>query len=193
VPIQNPNTSQTQEIKNFPNYLVESIMRLEELNQLPSKEFQMYFQGVLEHSPQYATRVFEKHPFADFTALFTAFKNAILEDDPKAQLALIRAHPDLAGKAAIAGELTTESANEQKSAGLDRLTPEEYAEFTRVNTAYHQKFFIPYIVCVREHSKESILAGATERLENTPEVEIQKALEEISKIIKLRLQDLVSG
>jgi OHCU decarboxylase len=168
-------------------------MTLQKLNQLPLEEFQSYLAGVLEHSPQYTTRVFEERPFADFTVLVTAFKNAILEDNPQAQRTLIRAHPDLAGKAAMAGELTTESANEQKSAGLDRLTPEEYAEFTRVNTAYHQKFSMPYIVCVREHTKESILAGATERLENTPAQEIQKALEEISKIVRLRLQDLVLG
>jgi OHCU decarboxylase len=167
-------------------------MTILEINQLPLSQFQTYFQGVLEHSPQYATRVAQIRPFADFTALFQAFKKTILEDDLNAQLTLIRAHPDLAGKAAIAGELTQESAREQKSAGLDRLTPEEFAEFTRINTAYRAKFSIPYIVCVREHTKESILAGAAERLEHTQEQEISKALEEISKIVRLRLQDLVS-
>ncbi len=166
-------------------------MTIEEINQLSLSQFQTYFQGVLEHSPDYATRVAQQRPFIDFTALFTAFKNSMLQDDQDAQLRLIRAHPDLAGKAAIAGELTQESANEQKSAGLDRLTPEEFAEFTRVNTAYHKKFSMPYIVCVREHSKESILASAVQRLDHTSAEEIQKALEEIGKIMRLRLLDLV--
>ena len=120
-----------------------------------------------------------------------AFVNAIQADTPAAQLELIRAHPDLAGKAAIAGKLTAESASEQASAGLTRLTPEEFAEFTRVNTAYRAKFEMPYIVCVREHSKASILAGAVERLEHDLATERAKALEEIGKIARLRLLDLV--
>lgn len=166
-------------------------MTIAQINQLPLSQFQTFFQGVLEHSPHYATRVAQARPFTDFAALFAAFKTVILEDDLKAQLALIRAHPDLAGKAAIAGELTQESASEQKSAGLDRLTPEEFADFTRVNTAYHKKFSMPYIVCVRENTKESILVGAAQRLEHTTEQEIVTALEEISKIVRLRLLDLV--
>ena len=166
-------------------------MTIVEINHLPFSQFQTYFQAVLEHSPHYATRVANSRPFADFNALCAAFKTAILEDDQETQLRLIRAHPDLAGKAAMAGELTQESAIEQKSAGLDRLTPEEFAEFTRVNTAYHAKFSMPYIVCVRENTKESILVGAAERLRHTPAQEIQKALEEISKIVRFRLQDLV--
>lgn len=107
------------------------------------------------------------------------------------QLELLRAHPDLAGKAAVAGELTLESGREQASAGLDRLTPEEFEFFTRVNRAYREKFGIPMIFCVREHTKESILENAGERLENTPEEEVNTALVEVSKIAGLRLQDLL--
>jgi OHCU decarboxylase len=104
---------------------------------------------------------------------------------------LIRAHPDLAGKAAIAGELTAESAGEQASAGLDRLSPEEYEAFTAMNREYREKFGMPMIVCVREHDKDSILRTARERLANTPEEEKETALVEISKIAALRLADLV--
>lgn len=107
------------------------------------------------------------------------------------QLELLRVHPDLAGKAAVAGELTLESGREQASAGLDRLTPEEFESFTRVNRAYREKFGIPMIFCVREHTKESILENAGERLENTPEEEVNTALSEVSKIAGLRLQDLL--
>ena len=106
-------------------------------------------------------------------------------------LALIRAHPDLAGKAALAGELTAESASEQALAGLEQLSAEEFAEFQRLNSAYHQKFGLPYVVCVREHTKASIFEGARTRLSNTPEQERAAALFEISRIARLRVLDLV--
>jgi 2-oxo-4-hydroxy-4-carboxy-5-ureidoimidazoline decarboxylase len=166
---------------------------LEEINLFSSPEFERVFARILEHSPHYATRAAALRPFADFAALHNAFTQAILKDDSTARLALIRAHPDLAGKAALAGELTAESASEQKSAGLDRLTPLEYNEFMRINAAYRKKFDIPYIVCVRENTKDSILAAAPLRLEHDLETEIQTALGEIAKIAKYRLMDLVAG
>jgi urate oxidase len=167
------------------------IMNLAEINQLSPQAFLEHFAGVLEHSPRYAERAAHERPFLSFEALHRAFVRAIQADTSEAQLELIRAHPDLAGKAAIAGELTSESASEQASAGLNRLTPEEYAEFSRINSAYHAKFEMPYIVCVREHTKASILAGAAERLEHDLPSERAKALEEIGKIARLRLRDLV--
>jgi 2-oxo-4-hydroxy-4-carboxy-5-ureidoimidazoline decarboxylase len=167
------------------------VYTLEQVNQLSVTEFVQQFGRVLEHSPHYAARAAALRPFADFAALHGAFIQAMLEDDAAARLALIRAHPDLAGKAAVAGELSSESASEQKGAGLDRLTSLEYAEFMRVNTAYRAKFAMPYIVCVRENTKETILAAAPVRLANEPETEIQTALAEIAKIAKYRLQDLV--
>jgi urate oxidase len=166
-------------------------VNLAEINQLSPERFLEHFVRVLEHSPRYAERAAIQRPFSSFEALHQAFVTAIQADTPEAQLELIRAHPDLAGKAAIAGELTSESASEQASAGLDRLSPEEFAEFTRVNLAYHNKFEMPYIVCVREHTKDSILAGAVERLEHDLPTERAKALEEIGKIARLRLRDLV--
>jgi urate oxidase len=166
-------------------------VNLAEINQLSPQRFLEYFGRVLEHSPRYAERAATQRPFSSFEDLHRAIVRAIQADAPTAQLELIRAHPDLAGKAAIAGELTSESASEQASAGLDRLTPEEFAEFTRVNTAYRSKFEMPYIVCVREHSKDSILSGAIERLEHDLPTERAKALEEIGKIARLRLLDLV--
>lgn len=166
-------------------------MQIFEINQLSPQAFLEHFARVLEHSPRYAEQAAQARPFSGFEALHQAFVNAIRADTPAAQLELIRAHPDLAGKASIAGEMTAESASEQASAGLNRLTPEEFAEFTRVNTAYRARFEMPYIVCVREHSKASILAGASERLEHDLPTERAKALEEIGKIARLRLRDLV--
>jgi urate oxidase len=166
-------------------------VNLNQINRLSAEAFLEHFARVLEHSPRYAERAALHRPFLSFEALHQAFLQAIQYDTPEAQLELIRAHPDLAGKAAIAGELTAESTSEQASAGLDRLTPEEFTEFTRVNLAYRAKFEMPYIVCVREHSKASILAGAVERLEHDLPSERAKALEEIGKIARLRLRDLV--
>ncbi|EYB69140.1 hypothetical protein DEIPH_ctg011orf0118 [Deinococcus phoenicis] len=166
-------------------------LTLADVNALPLPEFVQRFGGVLEHSPRYAERVGRERPFTRVEELAAAFTAAVLSDTPEQQLALIRAHPDLAGKAALAGEVTAESASEQASAGLDRLTPEEYAEFHRVNGAYHAKFDMPYIVCVRENTKGSILSGARTRLDNTPEAERETALREIGKIARLRVLDLV--
>ena len=104
---------------------------------------------------------------------------------------LIQAHPDLAGKAAIAGELTAESAREQSSAGLSRLAPEQFATFTRLNQAYRERFGFPFVICAREHSATNILEHFATRLEHPRDQEIATALGEIAKIARLRLLDAV--
>lgn len=167
-------------------------LTLDEVNALSQPEFVERFSGVLEHSPQYAERAAAARPFRNVEEVADAFRKAIEADDLDAQRALIRAHPDLAGKAALAGELTAESASEQSSAGLDRLTPEEYAEFHELNAAYHEKFNFPYVVCVRENTKETIFAGARRRLSHTPGEEQRAALHEIGRIARLRVLDLVT-
>ncbi|GGR13696.1 2-oxo-4-hydroxy-4-carboxy-5-ureidoimidazoline decarboxylase [Deinococcus ruber] len=165
---------------------------LSELNALPASEFERHFAGVLEHSPHYAAAVAAGRPYADAEAVAGAFAHAVHADTEAAQLALIRAHPDLAGKAALAGNLTAESASEQASAGLDRLNTEEFAEFQRLNSAYHEKFGLPYVVCVRENTKDSIFEGARRRLSHTPDQERAAALHEIGRIARLRVLDLVA-
>jgi 2-oxo-4-hydroxy-4-carboxy-5-ureidoimidazoline decarboxylase len=107
------------------------------------------------------------------------------------QVALIRAHPDLVGRAALAGTLTPESAGEQAAAGLDRLTPDEVATFTQLNATYRDRFGFPFVICARGNKKESILAGFDGRLDNTREREIATALDEIAKIAHFRLLDIV--
>jgi OHCU decarboxylase len=109
-----------------------------------------------------------------------------------ARLELIRAHPDLAGKAAIAGVLTPESTREQAAAGLDRLTPGQYERITALTAAYRERFGFPFVVCAREHTADSIIATAMRRLEAEPDEEEQTALNEIAKIARLRLADLVA-
>lgn len=110
---------------------------------------------------------------------------------PHERLALIRAHPELAGKAAIAQALTAESRDEQASAGLDQLTPGEFARFHALNTAYGERFGFPFIICVRMHDKGSILAAMARRLQSSPDQEIAAAIAEIGQIARLRLLDAV--
>ncbi|WP_425144905.1 2-oxo-4-hydroxy-4-carboxy-5-ureidoimidazoline decarboxylase [Deinococcus sp.] len=167
-------------------------LSLSEVNALSSDAFTAHFAGVLEHSPHYAAQVAARRPYTQTEAIASAFAAAVQADSEAAQLTLIRAHPDLAGKAALAGELTAESAGEQASAGLDLLSAEEYAEFHRLNSAYRKRFELPYVVCVREHTKASIFEGARQRLSHTPEQERAAALHQISRIARLRVLDLVS-
>jgi OHCU decarboxylase len=107
------------------------------------------------------------------------------------QIALLRAHPDLVGRAALDGTLSQASTNEQAAAGLDRLTPEEIATFQRLNQTYQDQFGFPFVICARENKKESILDGFVTRLQHTQQEEIEIALGEVAKICALRLYDLV--
>ncbi|MDB5706087.1 MAG: uraD, partial [Sphingomonas bacterium] len=114
----------------------------------------------------------------------------VQEASPEDRLKLIRAHPELAGKAAIDRTLTAESAAEQASAGFDRLTPQEYDRFHALNAAYANRFGFPFIICVRLTDKAGILAAMEERLANDRDTEIATAIAEIGKITALRLRDM---
>ena len=162
-----------------------------EVNNLDQEGFVSNLGALYEDSPWIAEEAWHERPFGSLAELHGAFVQVVYDAPLDRQLALIRAHPDLAGKAAIAGELTSESAREQASAGLDRLTPEEYQEFHRLNAAYRKKFGFPLIIAVRENTKETILAGAGARLEHSRSQEIETALGEIAKIARFRLQDFV--
>jgi 2-oxo-4-hydroxy-4-carboxy-5-ureidoimidazoline decarboxylase len=161
------------------------------INDLNEEEFMEKFGSLYEHSPWVAEGAWRERPFGDLSELHEAFLRAVRAAPPERRLALIRAHPELAGKAAVAGELTPESTSEQTSMGLDRLTPEEYEELTRLNRAYKEKFGFPMVVAVREHTKETIFAQAEARLKHSRSEEIETALGEIGKIAHLRLLDLV--
>ena len=163
---------------------------MEEVNELGREAFVERFGPLFEHSPWVAADAWSDRPFADKDELFAALRAAMYSAPIERKLALIRAHPDLAGRAAIEGTLTRSSKREQASAGLDRLTPDEYEAFTRLNAAYRERFGFPFVVCVREHTKESILRVAAERLEHNRDEEVRVALEEIAKIARLRLEDL---
>jgi 2-oxo-4-hydroxy-4-carboxy-5-ureidoimidazoline decarboxylase len=108
------------------------------------------------------------------------------------QVALLRAHPDLVGRAALAGTLGAASTQEQAAAGLDHLSPGEVAAFQRLNAQYRVKFGFPFVICARENKKASILAGFAARMGNPREQEIAAALAEVAKICRLRLLDAVT-
>ncbi len=145
---------------------------------------------LFEHSHWVAEAAYDRGPFPNREALLAGLTAAMYAAPRDKQLDLIRAHPDLAGRAAIEGTLTADSEREQSSAGLDRLTPGQYAAFRRANAAYRERFGFPFVVCVREHDRDSILAAAEARLRSDPETELRTALAEIAGIARLRLEDL---
>jgi 2-oxo-4-hydroxy-4-carboxy-5-ureidoimidazoline decarboxylase len=143
--------------------------------------------ALFEHSPWVEARAEARPSSGDRHADLMA---VVREASPDEQLTLIRAHPELAGKAAIDGTLTAASAAEQASAGLDRLTPAEYERFHALNAAYRERFGFPFIICVRRTNKAGILAAMESRLANDRATEIATALDEIGKIVQLRLEDM---
>lgn len=145
---------------------------------------------LFEHSPWVVQRAWDQGPFADAEALHAAFQRVIGAADIAEQLNLIRAHPRLADKAAIAAGLTASSQSEQAGAGLDRLTCEEYRAFQGLNHAYDSRFGFPFIICVRLHDKAGILAALRERLVRAPDEELAEALVQIGLIARLRLGDV---
>lgn len=166
-------------------------IRLSTLNTADRARFVAITAPLFEGSPPFVAAAWDARPFADRDALHQALIAAMHAAPPDAQVALIAAHPDLVGRAARAGTLTPASTREQATAGLDRLTPDEIATFTRLNAAYRARFGFPFVICARENKKDSILAGFAARLEHSRNEEIATALAEIAKIVGLRLADAV--
>lgn len=167
------------------------MITLQELNALGESEFVTLVGPVFEGSPWVAERTWPTRPFEGIDDLRDSLCQRVYEANEEEKLALIRAHPDLAGRAAREGALTPESTTEQAGAGLDRLADEEFAPFSRMNEDYRARFGFPFVICVGENTKESILASFAARLENDREREVETALAEICKIARLRLCDLV--
>lgn len=164
---------------------------LTELNAFSAADFVRVVGPVFEHSPWIAAATWPQKPFSNVEHLHRALCETVKNSGAEKQLALIRAHPDLVGKLALAGQLTNESTGEQASAGLDRLSPDEVALFQKNNTAYQAKFGFPFVICARLNKQAAILAGFEVRLKNSREQEISAALAEIFKIAELRLHDLI--
>lgn len=153
------------------------------------EEFVGLYGGIYEHSAWVAEEAWDSADHrVDTGSLAEDFARCVDDAPYEAKLALIRAHPDLAGKAAISGELTDESTCEQTAAGIDQCTPEEFETFHSLNAAYKQKFGFPFVMAVRNSNRQDILEAFRTRLENDNETEFATAISEIHKIARLRLE-----
>ncbi len=166
---------------------------LSDLNACSRDDFVAALANIFEYSPWIAEQAASRRPFAGVKQLFEAMKAALDRAPSELRLALIKAHPDLANRTQRAAGLTAESSAEQDSVGLDRLSDAEYQAFGRVNNAYRAKFGFPYIVCVRRHTKDSILRDFERRLPNDANSEMRKSIEEICRIAALRIDQLVTS
>ncbi len=164
-----------------------------ELNGLPAAEFVARLGGIIEHSPWAAESIAAYRPFGDLESLHSAMLGAVWRRGREAQITLLNAHPELAGKEADAGTLTTHSTNEQDSVGLTSLSPWEKTRITELNQAYREKHGFPFIIAVKLRSKAQILANFERRLANDTEVELAVALMEVSKIARMRLEALLTA
>jgi 2-oxo-4-hydroxy-4-carboxy-5-ureidoimidazoline decarboxylase len=164
-----------------------------ELNACSKEDFVAALANIFEYSPWIAEQAAAARPFAGVKSLLEAMKASVDRAPRELRLALIKAHPDLANKTQRAAGLTAESSAEQNSVGLDRLSDAEYTAFERVNNAYRSKFGFPYIVCVRRHTRDSILRDFERRLPNDAKTETQTSIDEICRIAALRLDQLVTA
>jgi allantoate deiminase/N-carbamoyl-L-amino-acid hydrolase len=167
------------------------MISLRELNRAAASDFVAALKDIFEHSPWVPQRVVGARPFASMLALHRALIDALLRASAAEQLALIRAHPQLAGKAAIRGELTPASTGEQQGAGLSACTAQQFARLQALNTDYNQRFGFPFILAVKGHNPDSVIAAMAARLENSPEEENRASLREIGRIAYFRLAALI--
>ena len=163
------------------------VYAIAQLNQMSQSEFTESLARIFEDSPWVAEKTWQKRPFKDINSLHQAMVETVEESALSDKLNLICAHPDLATKTKMAEA----SVKEQAGVGLDRLNLAEYNHFQQLNQAYKEKFAFPFIVAVKNHTKESILEAFEQRLENSLETERKQALIEIAKIAKFRLLDLI--
>jgi 2-oxo-4-hydroxy-4-carboxy-5-ureidoimidazoline decarboxylase len=172
---------------------VRDALSLSDLNTADRATFTRALAGVFERSPWVAERAWAAaRPYASVQDLYAAMVAVVREAQPEERLALLSAHPDLAGQAARDGAMSESSVAEQASAGLDRLTDAEYARFHRLNAAYRERFGFPFVIAVRHRDRHGILDAFERRLGHDREEEIATALAEVAEIARLRLQALVA-
>jgi 2-oxo-4-hydroxy-4-carboxy-5-ureidoimidazoline decarboxylase len=169
-------------------------LKLAELNTLPQAAFVAHLGAVFEHSPWAAERAYGKRPFGSIDALHRAMMNVVSQAGREEQLALLRAHPELAGAEAKAGTLTMDSSSEQERLGFTRLTQDELATMSALNRGYREKHGFPCIVALRLHStRQSVMAEMQRRIANDSQAEMTSALEQIGHITRGRLAKILEG
>lgn len=170
----------------------EAKVSLAELNSLDQAGFEAVCGPLFEGSPWIAARTWRRRPFASREALLSELAATVERASEAEQLGLIAAHPDLVGRLALEGRLSSESTHEQAAAGLDAVSEQEAALFDRYNREYREKFGFPFVICARENRKEAILDAFPRRLSQSRAQEVATALAEIAKIARLRLHDRVA-
>ncbi len=166
-------------------------MNLAAINALDEAAFVEKLGGVFEHSPWVARRAFEARPFASLEALHAAMTDVVRRAGRDEQLALIRAHPELAGRAMVANALTADSTNEQSGAGLTRCSPAEYATLVELNARYNAKFGFPFILAVKGYDRVGVIAEFARRVNRKVEDEFAEALAQIARIASFRLRAMI--
>ena len=161
--------------------------RAADLSAFSQEEFTERLGSIYEHSPWIAQRAWLARPFADRAAIAAAMERVLRDATRDEQLQLVLAHPELTGRAGVRTDLTADSSREQRSAGLDQCTPEEFARLTELNARYRARHGIPFILAVAGRNREQILASLAERVDNTPEHEFATAIEQITRIAGFRL------
>ena len=162
------------------------------MNAFDAAAFTARFGDIAEDSPWVAAAADKARPFADREVMVAAFAAAVRAAPRDRQLALLRAHPDLAGRAAVAGDIAEESRREQAGAGLDLLTAEEFTRFHDMNARYRERFGFPFIFAVKGATKEAILAAFEARIDNDAETERATALANVERILRFRIEDRVA-
>ena len=168
-------------------------MKLAELDALPPARFVATLAGIFEHSPWVAEGVVAMRPFGSVDALHRAMVGVVDAAGHERQLALIRAHPELAGKAAVRGDIADASRREQAGAGLAQCSPQEFERLQQLNRDYNARFGFPFIVAVKGLDRAAIIERFATRLGNAPEAEFAEALAQIARIARLRLDALIDG
>lgn len=168
-------------------------MTLDELNAADCEAFVAALGGIFEHSPWVAARAFGARPFDSVEALHRAMVDAMHGASRDEQLALIRAHPELAGRATLRRELTADSASEQAGAGLTQCSPGELARLVDLNARYRAKFGFPFILAVKGWDRRGVIAELARRLERDPAAEFAEALAQIARIAASRLAEKLPG
>ena len=169
-----------------------SLLSIEAVNAFDATVFAARFGDVAEDSPWVSEAACEARPFIDREAMVDAFAVAVRAAARPQQLALLRAHPDLAGRAAVAGDIAAESRREQAGAGLDRLTAGEFARFQDLNARYRERFGFPFILAVKGATKQAILAAFEARIDNDAETERATALANVERIVRFRIEARVA-
>ena len=167
-------------------------MTLSELNTLDERDFTAAIGTIFEHSPWVVARTHAASPFASADALHRALMETVYGASRAERLALLRAHPELAGKAAIAGDMTAASIDEQSSAGLGACTPDEFARITELNRRYNERFGFPFILAVRGLDRRRIIDEFARRVERERDVEFNEALAQVARITRMRLDALLA-